>query len=285
MSAPSTAFVKQYQSTITLLAQQMDSRFKPGCLVDTNWTGEEKYYDQYGEDSFVEIADRLADTPIQETDHKRRKVTPSYFVSNTLEDPLEALQMLADPKSTYLQAKMAGANRKIDEVVITAMGGTAYSGKAGGTSNALASANKVLVQGAGLTKAKLLEAAKKLNKEEIPKSKRFVAYTAEQLENILNTTEATSSDYNTVKTLVEGDIDTWIGCKFVHSEQLEEDTSDDRLCYMWQQQGMQLSIMKNPESRLTERSDKNYAWQVYMRLVLGAVRLAEKYVVQIACQE
>ena len=285
MGAPSTAFVKQYQSTITLLNQQMDSRMKPGCLVDTNWTGEEKYYDQYAEDSFVEIADRLADTPIQETDHRRRKVAPSYFVSNTLEDPLEALQMLADPKSTYLQAKMASANRKIDTIIITAMNGTAKSGKAGGTSNTLGSSNKVLVQGAGLTLAKLLEGLELLNGEEIPMNDRYMSYTAKQLTNLLSTTEITSVDYAGVKALVNGEVNTFLGLNFVHSEQLTADTSDDRLCNMWQKNGMQLAIMKNPSSNVTERPDKNYAWQVYMKLVLGCVRLSEDYVVQIACSE
>ena len=285
MSAPSTAFVKQYQSTITLLAQQMDSRMKPGCLVDTNWTGEEKYYDQYAEDSFVEITSRLADTPIQETDHRRRKVTPSYFVSNTLEDPLEAFQMLADPKSTYLQAKMASANRKIDSILITEMNGTAYSGKAGGTSNTLGSSNKVLVQGAGLTLSKLLEGLELLNGEEIPMNDRYMSHSAKQLTNLLKTTEITNTDYAGVKALVHGDVKTFLGLNFVHTEQLATDDSDDRLCNMWQKNGMQLAIMKNPESRVTERPDKNYAWQVYMKLVLGAVRLSEKYVVQIACSE
>ena len=285
MSAPSTAFVKQYESTITLLNQQLDSRMKPGCLIDNNWNGEEKYYDQYAEDSFVEIASRLADTPIQDTDHRRRKVAPSYFVSNTLEDPLEALQMLADPKSTYLQAKMASANRKIDTIVITAMNGTAYSGKAGGTSNTLGSSNKVVVDGEGLTLDKLLAGLELLNGEEIPMNDRYMSHTAKQLTNLLKTTEATSADYAGVKSLVHGEVKTFLGLNFVHSEQLTVDASDDRLCNMWQKNGMQIAIMKNPEARITERSDKNYAWQVYMKLVLGCVRLSEDYIVQIACKE
>ena len=285
MGAPSTAFVKQYQSTIQLLAQQMNSRFQGAVMVDTDWTGEEKYYDQYAQDSMVEISSRLSDTPIQETDHRRRKVTPSYFVSNTLEDPFEALAMLADPKSTYLQAKMASANRKIDDVVIAAANGTAKSGKAGGTSNALAAGNKVVVGGAGLTKAKMLAGKVILDAQEIPKEDRFMAVGSTQLSNLLNLTEVASSDYNSVKALVEGDVDTWLGFKFIHTERLTTDTSDDRLCLMWQKQGMQLAIQKNPESRITERPDKNYAWQVYMQLALGAVRLEEIYVVQIACNE
>lgn len=254
-------------------------------MVDTDWTGEEKFYDQYGEDTFVEIATRLADTPIQETDHRRRKVAPSYFVSNTLEDPFEALQMLVDPKSTYMQAKVAGKNRKIDKIIIDALEGTAKSGKTGSTDKDLASANKVLVQGAGLTKEKLLEAHKILNAFEIPKNDRSFIVSAEQLEDLLNTTEVASADYNTVRTLIQGEVGTFAGFNFIHSEQLSTDGSSDRLCYAFQKGGLQLAIQKDAEGRVTERPDKNYAWQVYMRITLGAVRLDERYVVQVACDE
>jgi hypothetical protein len=285
MAAPTTAFVKQYQDSITLLAQQLDSRLRSAVVVDTNWTGEEKYYDQYNTDSMVELTTRYQDTPVQAPDHQRRRVTPSYFVSNTLEDPFEALQMLVDPKSAYMQAKMASANRKIDEVIIAALGGTAYTGKTGSTGTSLASTNKVLVQGAGLTKEKILEAKKILDEFEVDRDDRFLVCSAEQFEDVLNSTEASSSDFNTVRALVQGEIDTWIGFKFLHSEQLEVDGSSNRLVYAYQRKGILLAIQKNPEGRVDERPDKNYAWQVYMKLALGSTRLEENRVVQIACSE
>jgi hypothetical protein len=285
MAAPTTAFVKQYQDSITLLAQQLDSRLRSAVVVDTNWTGEEKYYDQYNTDSMVELTTRYQDTPVQAPDHQRRRVTPSYFVSNTLEDPFEALQMLVDPKSAYMQAKMASANRKIDEVIIAALGGTAYTGKTGSTGTSLASTNKVLVQGAGLTKEKILEAKKILDEFEVDRDDRFLVCSAEQFEDVLNSTEASSSDFNTVRALVQGEIDTWIGFKFLHSEQLEVDSSSNRLVYAYQRKGILLAIQKNPEGRVDERPDKNYAWQVYMKLALGSTRLEENRVVQIACSE
>ena len=285
MSAPSTVFCKQYQDAITMLSQQLDTRMRGAVLVDTNWTGEEKYYDQYNQDSMVEITSRYADTPVQEPDFARRQVVPSYFVSNTLEDPFEALAMLIDPKSTYMQAKVAAANRKIDSVLITAMGGTSKTGKAGGTDTVLPAASKIAVGAAGLTKAKLIEAKKKLDAEEVDKEDRYCVCSAEQMEDLLNTTEVTSADYNTVKTLVQGELDTWLGFKFLHSEQLAVDGSNDRLCYAFQKKGIQLAIQKEPEGRITERPDKNYAWQVYLRMALGATRLEEVRVIQIACSE
>lgn len=285
MGAPDTAFVRQYQDSIAMLAQQMDSRLTPTVMVDRNWTGEKKFYDQYAADTFVELTSRYQDTPIMDPDHRRRVVTPRYFVSNTLEDPQDALAMLIDPKSTYMQAKRAGANRKIDDVIISAFGGTAYTGKNGDSAQTLGSSQQIAHGSVGMTKSKVIQAKKKLSAAEVEKEDRFMTYTEEQMEDLLNLTEVTSSDYNVVKALVQGEVDTWVGFKWVHTERLLDDGSSHRLCYAYQKKGIQLAIQKDPEGRVSERADKNYAWQVYMRLCLGATRLEEARVVEISCSE
>jgi len=283
MSAPSTAFVKQYQDNIYLLAQQMDTRLRPCVLVDTNFRGEQKFYDQYNADTMTEIMTEYADTPVQSPDHRRRMVTPRFFVSNTLEDPVDALQMLIDPKSTYMQAKIAAAARQTDDVIITALGASAYTGKTGTSTQALTLT--VAAGGAGCTKTKILNAKKQLDAGEVEVTDRFAAHTSSQLYDLLITTEVTSSDYNVVKSLVEGDISTWIGFKWVRSERLTTDGSSARLCYFFQKWGMQLAIQKDVTGRVDERPDKNYAWQVYLKICLGSTRLEEARVVQMACVE
>jgi len=289
MAAPSEAFVKQYGDTIMMLAQQAETRLRPCVEVDTNFVGEAKFYDQYNTDSMVEISTRYQDTPIGAPDHRRRMVTPRYFVSSTLEDPVDALQMLIDPKSTYMQAKAMAAARQIDDLIITALGATAYTDKTGSTGVALPAAQKITVSigatNSGLTKYKILAAKRLLDAAEIEKTDRFLVHSAAQLEDLLNTTEVTSSDYNVVKALVQGELATWIGFGFIHSERLAVDGSSNRLVYAFQRKGLQLAIQKDIEGRVDERSDKNYAWQVYMRMAMGATRKEETRVVQIACAE
>lgn len=291
MATPDTAFVKQYQDSITILAQQMNTRLRETVMVDTNFKSEKKFYEQYASDDLVEIVSRYADTPIQLPDHRRRAVVPSFFVGNTLEDPTDAKQMLVDPKSTYMQAKQMAAARKVDDIIIAALGGTALTGKEGTTSQSFDSNNKIAVtlggggSDVGMNKTKILRAKRLLDAAEVEKEDRYMAHSARQLEDLLNTTEVASSDFNTVKALVEGTLDTWIGFKWKHTERLLIDGSSDRLCYAYQKKGMQLAIANEAEGRVTERPDKNYAWQVYLRICLGAVRLEEARVVEIACDE
>lgn len=289
MGAPDVSFVKQYNDTIYLLAQQMDSRLRSCVVVDTNWSGEQKFYDQYNQDVMVELLQRYASTPIQLPDFRRRVVAPRFFVSATLEDPKDALQTLIDPKSTFMQAKVAAGNRTFDDLIISAAGGTAYTGKTGTTSVTFPSAQKLAVNylsaGNGLTKAKCIGAKRLLDANEVEAEDRYAAVTAEQIADLLNTTEVASSDYNVVKSLVQGEINTWLGFMWIRTERLLTDGSSNRLTYFFQRYALQLAIQKDIEGRIDERADMNFAWQVYLRMCAGATRLEEGRIVQVACTE
>lgn len=285
MGAPNVAFVRQYQDTITLLAQQMESRYEGAVMVDRNFHGEKKFYDQYSTDDMVELTTRYQDTPVQLPNHARRMVTSRYFVSNTLEDPADALQMLVDPKSAYMEAKKAAGARKKDDIIVAALGGTSYSGQNGTISNTLSGTSLIAASATGLTKLKLIQAKVTLDENEVEDQDRFFGCAASQIGDLLNTTEVTSSDFNVVKALVEGTVKTWLGFNFKPSERFTVDDSSARKCYAWQKKGIQLAIMKDVMGRVDEREDKNYAWQVYLKLVLGAVRLEEARVIEVKCVE
>jgi hypothetical protein len=66
----------------------------------------------------------------------------------------------------------------------------------------------------GLNVDKLRRAKRLMDANGVPPGDRFLALNAYALENLLGTTQATSADFNTVKALVQGDIDTFMGFKF-----------------------------------------------------------------------
>jgi hypothetical protein len=59
----------------------------------------------------------------------------------------------------------------------------------------------------------------------------------------------------------------------------------DRACYAWQRNQVVLGVGRETQSRITERADKNYATQVFYSMGLGATRMQEVAVVEIACKE
>jgi len=109
------------------------------------------------------------------------------------------------------------------------------------------------------------------------------------LSDLLVIADVKSSDYNTVKALVKGEIDTFLGFKFIRSERLPLNRSStgaaDRSCFAWAQDGMLLAIGQNPTGRISERDDKNYSTQVFYSQSIGVTRMEEVKVVELLCQE
>jgi hypothetical protein len=120
--------------------------------------------------------------------------------------------------------------------------------------------------------------------ENDPDEPRFLALSAKQVTALLNTTEIKSADYNTVKALAAGQIDTFLGFKFIRTERLLK-VSTTRSCLAWSQNSILLGIGTDVITRVSERADKNYATQVYVGMFIGATRMDEKGVVEIQATE
>lgn len=93
---------------------------------------------------------------------------------------------------------------------------------------------------------KLRRASKVLNANGVDKDGRHIVINAAALEALLGTTQATSVDYNSVKALVNGDIDTFMGFKFhIVPDQDEGGLSisgNDRYCFAYHMDAIGLAV-------------------------------------------
>jgi len=178
----------------------------------------------------------------------------------------------------------------MDDVIITAMNASASTGVAGATSTALPSSQKTATseQSDGLSIAKLRSAKYILDNNDIdPSLKRYLVCGPKQIQDLLALTEVTSSDYNVVKALATGTVNSFMGFEFIMSTRLNKDSTytTDRLVFAYTEDAIKLGIGKDITAKISERSDKSYSTQVYYCMSLGAVRMEEKKVVQIPCHE
>ena len=158
-------------------------------------------------------------------------------------------------------------------------------GETGSTSTSFAAGNQIADGSADMSIAKLIEAKKILDLADVdPSIPRYIAVGPNQIEALLNTTSVTSSDFNTVKALVQGDVDTFLGFKFIVTNRLSI-ASNIRSCFAWAEDGIALGVGKDVSARIDERADKGYATQVYYCMSIGATRMEEDKVVQIDCDE
>ena len=120
-----------------------------------------------------------------------------------------------------------------------------------------------------------------------PSLKRYFVCGPKQIQDLLATTEVKSSDFNTVKALAQGDINSFLGFEFIMSTRLQLDgtNTDDRLCFGFTQDAIKLAIGSDVKAKITERDDKSYATQVYYSMAIGATRMQETHVFQVPCDE
>jgi hypothetical protein len=288
-----TAFVQQYSSNVQMLSQQMGSYLR-GAVDVESVVGKNAFFDQVGKTTAQLRTSRHADTPQLDTPHSRRRVSLADYEWADLIDNADKVRLLIDPTSSYAKAAAAAMGRAMDDVVITALGGTAFSGETGSTSVSLPSGQRPYTasQGndaaGGLSITKLLEAKKILDLADVdPSIQRYFLCGPNQISNLLGTTQITSSDFNTVKALAQGQVDSFLGFKFIVSNRLKFDATntDDRLCYAFTQDAIKLAVGQDVLARIDERADKSYSTQVYYAMSIGATRMEEEKVVEIACDE
>ena len=106
-----------------------------------------------------------------------------------------------------------------------------------------------------------------------------------QIQALLRQTEVTNSDYNTVKALVNGDVDTFMGFKFVKSNRLSLNASGYRQCIAFERQGLLLAIGEEIAVDVGPRRDKRNSIQVYCSGMFGSTRMWEAKVYQVLCDE
>lgn len=280
-----TVYAQAYARNIMQLAQQKYSKLLPACYVKPNTPGKVFYQDQIGKWSMDVKAGRNVQTPNNDPNLARRMATMVDYHDNRMLDRGDELRMLSDPRSAYTIAAAQSIARKIDSVIATALVGTANYGETGSSSitlgtDAISGISHIAGTPTSLTFARVTQAKKILDSEDVESEDRYFVVNPEGLEDLLNTTQATSSDYNSVKALIRGEIDTWMGFKWIMSNQLVS-SGTLTTCAAFQKYGICVGMSAEPMVRTDERSDLSYSWQVYYELNIGAVRLEEQRVVKV----
>ena len=138
----------------------------------------------------------------------------------------------------------------------------------------------------GLTIAKLRQAKYILDAFEVDDDEeRIFVLSAKQLQDLLGTTQVGSVDYNSVKALVDGALNSFMGFTFRRSQLLDRVVATDvRSCYAYVKSGIILAE-RGLKTHMDVRVDLSHSLQIRSVASLAAVRLEEKKVVQVFCDE
>lgn len=303
-----TAFVKQFNATIFHLSQQRGSRLADKVRRETQ-RGKSQFWDRLGLVTAAKKAGRHTDTPQIDTPHSRRRNTLVDYEHADLVDDVDKLRMLIDPTSDYAQSFMWAFGRAKDDEIIAAADGNAFGGEEGGETvphpNSQKFASVSGGSGSPLNVQALRRAKREFGRADVDESiRRYFALTADGMDSLLSETEVTSADFNTVRALVMGEINTFVGFEFIRTQRLL--TQDGALTFdetsgvvgsgsgdadgytrniSWAEDGILLATAQDMKTRIDERPDKSYSTQVFASMSLGSTRMEEKKVVMVLSNE
>lgn len=177
-------------------------------------------------------------------------------------DMFDAQTVNFDEKQELASTIAQSLGRRCDQLVIDAMDAeTTYAGT-------------VVEGGTNLTTEKVIEAQVALRAQGVPNSNLYAAINAQGLGGLLNQEEITSSDYNNVKALVNGDVDTFGGFKFVVIEDRAEggltEAADIVDSYFFSQDAVGLAIGIDIKTDVDWIADRT-SWLCNGMLKAGAV--------------
>lgn len=185
-----------------------------------------------------------------------------------------------DERRELVQVVSNAIGRRMDQLVIDALSGSSTS---------LTVSNDIGGTDTGLNVAKLRRAKALLDKNNVPSEGRTVLIHANSLESLLGETAATSADFNTVRALVSGEINTFLGFRFVTIGDRTEgglsiDGSSDRVCYAFHRDALGFAV------GMAMRSEINYVPEKTSYLVngmfsAGAVNIDDAGIVKITTRE
>lgn len=286
-----TQFVDMYSGNLETLLRQSGSVLRP-YVQEQRIKGKQAFFDQIGGVVARDKVGRHSDVVYNDTPHARRQVTTVSKYAADLIDREDLIRILQDPTSEYLKSQSDALGLAIDQVVIAAATGTAYTGVTGATATSYDTNNTVAVTVAepgvsagnyGLNVAKLRKAARIMDQNFVPATERILVWNARQKESLLATTKATSGDYNTVRALVDGSLDSFMGFKFVLSQYIGTDGSGYDKVLFFHRTGIKLALGMDLTVNVDPIPTKFNAMQLLSEIDVGATRMQEGKVGYIEC--
>ncbi|HEY7804094.1 MAG TPA: phage capsid protein [Orrella sp.] len=236
---------------------------------------------------FPKIGKGSATIRVPQTDVTPLNVSYSQ-VTATMEDYIAAeysdifnqQKVNFNERQELVQVVSGAIARRMDQIVLDALAASSTSNTVG---------NDIGGTDSNLNIEKLREAKKLLDANNVPMEGRSILIHANSLSSLLGETEVTSADFNTVRALVTGDINTFMGFRFVTFGDRDEgglpiDGSSDRTLYAFHRDALGLGIGMNQTSRVDYIAEKT-SFLVASMFSAGAVAIDDEGIVKITCRE
>ncbi len=271
-----TAFVDLFESEVKQ-AYQAESVLRGTTRMRTGVAGNTVKFPKIGKGVATPRVPQTDVTPLNVT-YAQVTATMSDFIAAEYSDIFHQSHINFDERRELVEVVSKSIARRMDQIIIDAL--NASSGASTVDTNVGGSTTNMNID-------KLRAAAKALNQKNVPSENRMLLMHASQLDALLGETETTSSDFATVKALVRGEIDTFMGFRFITIGDRDEGgvpKPSTRTCFAWH-----MDACGYAES-MAQKTEVNYipektSFLVSSMFSAGAVAIDDEGIVKISCTE
>ena len=272
----STAFVDLFDSEVKQ-AYQAESVLRGTMRTRTGVAGNTVKFPTIGKGVATLRVPQTDVTPLNVT-YGQVTATMEDYIAAEYSDIFQQSHINFDERSELVQVVSKSIARRMDQIMIDALnaatGTTAVAtGIGGATTN--------------MNIEKLRATAKAMNQNNVPSEGRHLLMHASQLDALLGETEITSQDFASVKALVQGEINTFMGFKILTVGDRDEGglpKPSTRTCFAWHKDSMGYA------ESMAQKTEVNYVPEKTSFLVssmfsAGSVSIDGAGIVKIACTE
>tara|TARA_R110002153_G_scaffold141389_1_gene292402 strand:+ start:4880 stop:5713 length:834 start_codon:yes stop_codon:yes gene_type:complete len=274
--AISNAFVQMFDAEVKQAYQ--GARALAGVVRErTNVEGSQVKFPKIGKGTATVRVPQTDVTPLN-VSYSQVTATMSDFIAAEYSDIFNQQKVNFDERRELVQVVSGAIGRRMDQLVIDAL-------------NAASSPSTVAtsIGGAGtnMNLAKLLAAKKALDTKNVPAEGRCMVIHANGLAALLDETELTSGDFATVKALSTGEIDTFLGFKFITLGDRDEGglpIPSTRTCFAFHRDAIGMGIGMGQRSEIHYVPEKT-SFLVSSMFSAGAVAIDDDGIVKISATE
>ena len=272
----STAFVDLFDSEVKQ-AYQAESVLRGTMRTRTGVAGNTVKFPTIGKGVATLRVPQTDVTPLNVT-YGQVTATMEDYIAAEYSDIFQQSHINFDERSELVQVVSKSIARRMDQIMIDALnaatGTTAVAtGIGGATTN--------------MNIEKLRATAKAMNEKNIPSEGRNLLMHASQLDSLLGETEITSQDFASVKALVQGEINTFMGFNILTVGDRDEGglpKPSTRTCFAWHKDAMGYA------ESMAQKTEVNYVPEKTSFLVssmfsAGSVSIDGAGIVKISCTE
>jgi hypothetical protein len=275
----SNAFVTLFDTEVKQ-AYQADAVLRNTVRLRTGVTASTHKFPKIGSGVAQVRVPQTDVTPLNVT-YSQATVTLTDYIAAEYSDIFNQAKVNFDERQELVQVVAKAIGRRSDQMIIDALAASSTS---------LTVATSIGGAGTNLNMAKLREASRLLNTSNVPAEDRYILIHASQLSSLLSETAVTSSDFNSVKALVQGDITSFMGFNFITIGDRTEGgltgggSGSTRKVYAYHKMAVGMAESMAIRSEINYIPEKT-SWLVSSMFSAGAIAIDAGGCVDITCTE